>query len=376
MTYIRLAILYPNRLRNKNTSFKKISKMEKEFNRHYIKIRCKLGVAPVNIHKELELALGDSAPSYRTVARWASEFNSGREDVKDDPRSGRPVTTVTPANIERIRQLIDEDPHITYDEIEAETLINKFSIHEIIHGALKLKKVTSRWVPHELTLKNRQDRVKICQENLAIYRDGPGRLCDILTGDETWIYLKQLSRKSSNASWVSEGEEPRTIARRDRFEPKIMFSIFFRTSGPVLVHAVEKGKTIDNQYYIENCLGSALNAVCEQRKSKGTHNIRLLHDNARPHVHSNVDNFLTENGIKVIQHPPYSPDLAPSDFWLNDYIKRHLEDYKDEKSLIKAVTRIVQEIPVQEYRKTFNKWIERLEFCVEAEGDYFEHFMK
>lgn len=350
--------------------------MEKEFNRYYIKIRCKLAITPVDIHNELVLALGDSAPSYRTVARWASEFNNGREDVKDDPRSGRPVTTVTTANIERIRELIENDPHITYDEIEAETSINQFSIHEIIHGTLKLKKIVSRWVPHELTPKNRQDRLQICRENLAIYRDGPGRLCDILTGDETWIYLRQLGRKSSNACWVSEGEKPKSVVRRDKYEPKIMFSIFFRTSGPVLVHAVEKGKTIDNQYYIENCLDPALNMICQQRKSKGTHNIRLLHDNARPHKHSNVDNFLTEQGIKTIQHPPYSPDLAPSDYWLNDYIKRNLQDHEDKNSLIKAVTKIVRDIPVQEYKKTFDKWIERMEFCVEADGEYFEHFIK
>lgn len=325
--------------------------MEKEYNRYYIKIRAKLGVAAVNIHNELVLALGDSAPSYRTVTRWVSEFESGREEVKDDPRSGRPVTTFTNANVERVRILIENDPHITYTEIEAETSINRFSIHEIIHCALKMKKISSRWVPHELTERNRQDRLRICQDNLAIYRDGPGRLCDILTGDETWIYLRQIGRKSSNACWVHEGEEPKVIARRDRFESKFLFSIFFRTSGPALVHAVKKGKTIDNQYYIENCLNPALDSVRLQRKSKGTNNIRLLHDNARPHKHSNVDFFLSEQGIKLVEHPPYSPDLAPCDFWLFDYIKRNLEDYEDEESLINAVTKIVQAIPVKEFKK-------------------------
>lgn len=239
-----------------------------------------------------------------------------------------------------------------------------------------MKKVTSRWVPHELSEKNRQDRVNICKENLAIYKSGPGRLCDILTGDETWIYLRQIARKSSNASWVGEGQSPNTVVKRDRFEQKFMFSIFFRTSGPVLVHMVEKGKTIDNEYYIENCLYPALNVICKQRIAKGTSNIRLLHDNARPHVHSNVNNFLTENAIKVIKRMLYSPDLAPSDFWLNDYIKRNLDDQPNEKSLLRSVTRIVENIPVSEYKKTFDKWIERMELCINVGGDYFEHLIK
>ena len=48
-----------------------------------------------------------------------------------------------------------------------------------------MRKITTRWVPQYLTEKNRQDMVNFCKENLAIYRDGSGRLCDILTRDET-----------------------------------------------------------------------------------------------------------------------------------------------------------------------------------------------
>ena len=38
----------------------------------------------------------------------------------------------------------------------------------------------------------------------------------------------------------------------------------------------------------------------------------------RPHAHRDVVDYLTEEGIEIIPHPPYSPDLAPCDFWLND----------------------------------------------------------
>jgi histone-lysine N-methyltransferase SETMAR len=120
-----------------------------------------LGISTVEIHRELKLALGDLSPSYQTVARWEHFFKNGRESVKDDPRSGRPVTTCTKQNIDQVRQLIDENSHISYNQIEAETSINKCSIHEIIHTHLKMRKITSRWVPHYLTEKNRQDRVNI-----------------------------------------------------------------------------------------------------------------------------------------------------------------------------------------------------------------------
>ncbi|CAF1442824.1 unnamed protein product [Adineta steineri] len=40
-------------------------------------------------------------------------------------------------------------------------------------------------------------------------------------------------------------------------------------------------------------------------------------------------NYLQEEKIKVMAHPPYSPDLAPSDFWLFNYLKRGLDTCPD-----------------------------------------------
>ena len=78
-----------------------------------------------------------------------------------------------------------------------------------------------------------------------------------------------------------------------------------------------------------------------------------------------------------MDHPPYSPDLAPSDFWLFDYIKERLTSNPDAKSLMKQITGIVNSIPKKEENdKTFQKWLERMELCIQNNGDYFEHLIK
>ncbi|CAF4902643.1 unnamed protein product, partial [Rotaria socialis] len=102
------------------------------------------------IHEEFATALGSKAPSYPTVAEWAKRFREGREDDNDDPRSGRPVSVLTDENIELIRQVVNNDPHSTYDDIIAETSLSRGTIEQIIHNYLKMKKVTSRWIPHQL----------------------------------------------------------------------------------------------------------------------------------------------------------------------------------------------------------------------------------
>lgn len=350
--------------------------MEKEHNRYYIKIRSLLGIKPAAIHQELVLALGDHAPCYTTVTRWVNEFNEGRESVKDRGRIGRPVTESNQVNCNRVHDIIKENPHATYDQIEVETGLSRGTIYTIIHEILKLHKVTSRWVPHELTDQNRKNRVKMCKENLAYFRDGPGRLSDILTGDETWIYHRSIGRKTSNASWIGEGEPPRTVVRRDKYEPKTMYIIFFRSTGLVHVDAVPRGETVDSDYYTQNGLGPAFKALEKQRRMCGMKNIKLLHDGAKSHTSSQTHNFIEQHGVKLINHPPYSPDLAPCDFWLFDYLKLNLESYECENDLTKAVTKTLTDLPEKEYRKTFNKWIERMELCIKNDGNYFEHLIK
>jgi hypothetical protein len=125
------------------------------------------------------------------------------------------------------------------------------------------------------------ERLRICCQNLAKFRNGAWRLCDIITGDKTWIYHRQIGRKSSNATWVSENEPPRIIVRRNRFESKTLCCLFFKSSGPVLIHKVYKGETIDHNYYIENCLKPVINEAQKQEKSLSTKYIKLLHDRKR-----------------------------------------------------------------------------------------------
>ena len=82
-----------------------------------------------------------------------------------------------------------------------------------------------------MSAENRQDRVKICQENLAMFEENMWRLYDVVAGDESLFYHRQIGHKQSNASWVAEGESPRTEVRQRCFEPKTMFSIFFESNG-------------------------------------------------------------------------------------------------------------------------------------------------
>ena len=69
-----------------------------------------------------------------------------------------------------------------------------------------MKKLVSHWVPHELTEQNHKDRVRMCLEDLSKFEDGTWRLCDVVTGDESWFYWRQVGKKQSNNVWSQKPE--------------------------------------------------------------------------------------------------------------------------------------------------------------------------
>ena len=169
--------------------------MNNQFNRYYRIIRTILGIDPKTIHEELVTALRPSTPSYTIVTRWAKRFREGKEDVNDNPQSASPVSECTGENVELVRQVISNDSHSTYDEIISDVSLSHGTIERIIHGYHKMKKVTSRWVSHQPTDEQKRRRVKLCHKNLAKFQNGFWRLCDIITGDETCIYHRQIYYK-------------------------------------------------------------------------------------------------------------------------------------------------------------------------------------
>jgi hypothetical protein len=80
------------------------------------------------------------------------------------------------------------------------------------------------------------------------------------------------------------------------------------------------------------------------------------------------------NHIMRIPHPPYSHDLAPSDFWLFGRIKLALAGAKFDEpgQLLNAVTEFLNTISVEERRAVFDEWVERVRWVTANEGVYYQ----
>ena len=67
---------------------------------------------------ELNSIFGDGAPSRTSVYRWYGEFNPGRSSLQDEFLESDLKSVVVPENIDAVHQLILQDRHVTYREIE------------------------------------------------------------------------------------------------------------------------------------------------------------------------------------------------------------------------------------------------------------------
>jgi hypothetical protein len=87
-----------------------------------------------------------------------------------------------------------------------------------------------------------------------------------------------------------------------------------------------------------------------------------------------VQQFLAEKSIPVITQPPYTPDLAPSDFWLFPTLKmgHKCPRFATMEDIKWNATAEVQKIPKEDFRRCFQQWQDRWNKCVCSQGSYFE----
>ncbi|EZA47562.1 hypothetical protein X777_15674 [Ooceraea biroi] len=87
-----------------------------------------------------------------------------------------------------------------------------------------------------------------------------------------------------------------------------------------------------------------------------------------------LDQFLNGKSITVLPHPPYSPDLAPCDFFLFPKLKSHLKGkhFRTIENIQKAVTDALNSLTENEFIHCYNEWKNRWERCVRSQGSYFE----
>jgi len=176
-----------------------------------------------------------------------------------------------------------------------------------------------------LTEEHKRYRQHICSSLLERYnREGDNFLNRIITGDETWVhhYEPETIRQSMQWKHMSFPSSKKSKSRPSA--GKLLLTVFWDSQGPILEHCMGKGITVTSVNYC-NMLRNVLRpAIRSKRRRSLTQGILLLHDNACPHTAHITINTIRQLNWEVLEHPAFSPDLAPSDFHLFGPLKNAL----------------------------------------------------
>jgi histone-lysine N-methyltransferase SETMAR len=130
------------------------------------------------------------------------------------------------------------------------------------------------------------------------------------------------------------------------------------------VNFVPRGRTVNSAYIIK-----ALTRFLKALKVRPTMTARTwwFHWDKPPvHTTGKVTNWMAARRFHIIKHLPYSPDLAPADFFQFPSVKRELT----QETLKKEWEGVVRTLLAADFATAFRRWYERCKKCVNIAGGY------
>ena len=246
--------------------------------------------------------------------------------------------------------------------------------HSILHDDLCLSKLSARCVtkalhPNQLNLRSELSTAIL----LKTEADEDGFFDRIITGDKTWVYQYDPETKQQSKQWLPRGSSGPIKFKSERSVKKVMATVFWVSEGVVLVDFLEGKKTVTGAYYVE-VLKKLRAKLPQKRPGKLHRGILFHHDNAPAHSSRIVRDVLREFRWELLPHLPYSPDLAPSDFFLFPKLEKHLKAvyFNDSSEANQAAKTWLTKWSADYFKNGIIGWKHRLGKCIDLAGNYVE----
>ncbi|CAH2010623.1 unnamed protein product [Acanthoscelides obtectus] len=181
-------------------------------------------------------------------------------------------------------------------------------------------------------------------------------------------------------AWVSLSDHPRvgieasmkiskTSIQKILLEELGVVATFVSTAGHIATIPLNEQRTVTADWFTTICFPKV---ITELRKINPETRIILHQDNASLHTAQRTRQYLTDEKVELLDHPPYSPDLSPNDFFTFPKIINRLLGQTSPEEAVDAFKNSVLDLPANEWNKCFENWFERMQMCINLRGEYFE----
>ena len=209
----------------------------------------------------------------------------------------------------------------------------------------------------------------MCPGTFETYKGCNSRfISNLLTGDETWVHMFEPQRRADNKQWKGKDKKRTCIAKR-KSSKKMLYAIFFNSSGPVPSSALSIWSYSHWRILQEFCTEESESfSIRNDQADDGQESTFYM--TAPPLMCEVVKSFLASEKVKNLNHPPYSPDLSPCDFFVLPRLKKMLSGnkYTSRSSLGSSIYQCLQQIPKKDYLSAFRDWVKRLQKMCFSKG--------
>jgi histone-lysine N-methyltransferase SETMAR len=141
-----------------------------------------------------------------------------------------------------------------------------------------------------------------------------------------------------------------------------MLTVIWGVDGLHIIDLMTSQRSFHSEYFVGHVLAPMIAKVLLRVRILHTRRLQLYLDDCRVHFSKAVEQFITENHIGSVLHPPYSPDLARSDFCLFGHAKISLvgQTFDEPEQLLEAITEFLNESQPPEAVAVFSHWAERV----------------
>lgn len=340
--------------------FAEIMAADQQHLRHCLLFLFDSGMNGVEAHRRLVEVYGPDVISQRTCYNWFDRFREGDRSLQDESRSGRPPEL----DLEELRRLVEADPKQTARDLATILSTTHTTILHGLHSLGKVQKLHA-WLPHVLTDNDKKRRMETCAHLLS-WKRNKAWLNNVITCDEKWVCYSNVLRRHQ---WVNAEEQAQPEHKGELHEKKNLLCVWWGIHGIVHWELTPDNTTINADIYctqLQRVKQKLDFATVQQDK------VYLLQDNARPHVAKKTYELLLSFGWMTLPHPPYSPDLSPSDYHLFRSLQNHLDgkNFANRKLLETDLKHFFESKPPEFYITGINELPDRWRKVIAMDGEY------
>lgn len=297
-----------------------ILKMEQAHIRQIILFYFNKGKTANHAQKKICEVYGDGVVSVRTCQKFFANFRAGDFSLKDAPQSGSPVE----ADGDEIKKLLENNQRYTTQEIASIVKTSSSSVENHLQQ-LDYVNCFDMWLPQKLSEKDLLDRVSICDSLLKRNESIPF-LKQIVTGGEKCLFYTNME---GERLWGQKSNDSLQNEPKIKLHSKVMLCIWWDWMGVLFYELLPENQTIDSIKFCSQL--DRLKAAIDKKRPELVNGkgVVFYRDNDRPHVSLMTRQKLLQLDWEVLTHPPYSPDITPSDY----HLFRSLQNFIDEKKL-------------------------------------------